>query len=535
MSFDPQATALMLYLRNKSVVYHGKTLELREVIEGWLSYIPNTFPHYTRHTIRHSDEIIRQISKLLFQDEDPNQPVLGLTAIEVYVLVAAAYLHDAGMVSSNKEKIEILQTDEWKSWVSDANGGAKRWIDIQKLRDGAEPSDNIVRNYLADLETRFLIAEFIRRVHHLRARSVIEQHQAMLARFAFDDAVLQRSIADVCVAHGLRTHELEDQERFPDRRDIRGEAVNLRLMAILLRLGDLLDMSADRACPLLLNAACPLPADSPAHWTQYQRITHRLTAPDRIEITAECENQKEHRVLQDWCQWIVDEVRSAKTLVSRSRRHRGYELPFAEIEGNDQTIVIRPSSTADYFPSSWTFQLDQEAVFQRLIYDAYEQSEVFIRELIQNALDANRCQMYEDLLRQSIPPPEYPTEVSNEIRSSYPVSVTLKWVEVQNELSEETERRQVLRVSDSGIGMDKDVIQRYFLQVGRSFYTTDEFRRNFRFVPTSRFGLGFLSTFAVSDLVTVETFKPSSSADDGPLRLVLTGPRSYLLTERGSR
>ena len=197
--------------------------------------------------------------------------------------------------------------------------------------------------------------------------------------------------------------------------------------------------------------------------------------------------------------------------------------------------MIRPAANANYFPSNWTFELDHEAVLQRLIYDAYERPEDFIRELIQNALDANRCQMYADLVSQSIAPPEYPTQVAEEIRARYPVSVSLRWVEIQNQLSQETERRQVLIVSDRGIGMDKEIIQRYFLQVGRSFYTTDEFRRTFRFIPTSRFGIGFLSTFAVSDRVEVETFKPSSPAQDGPIRLVLTGPRNYLLTERSNR
>ena len=525
----------MSYLKEKGVVYHAKVLELREVIENWLAYIPNTFPHYTRHTVRHSDEIVRQISKLLFKDDDPDQSVLPLTAVEAYLVIAAAYLHDAGMVVSDREKLELLQSEEWKIWVSGSNAGAKRWAEIQTLRHGNEPGDAVVRDFLADLETRFLVAEFVRRTHHLRARTVIEQHQAVLGRFAFDDLVLQRSIADLCVAHGLRTHELEDHERFPDRRDIRGDAVNMRLIAILLRLGDLLDMSADRACPLLLNAACPLPTDSLAHWTQYQRITHRLTAPDRIEITAECQNQSEHRVLQDWCQWIVDEVRAARTLLSRARRHQEYELPIAENEGNEKTITIRPSVKATYFPSSWTFQLDQDAVLQRLIYDAYKESHVFVRELIQNALDANRSQMYADLISDSKVPPQFPTQVAEEVRFRYPVSLSLKWIDVQNPLSEETEKRQVLTVSDVGIGMDKGIIERYFLQVGRSFYTTDEFRRNFRFVATSRFGIGFLSTFAVSDLVRVETFKPSSIDNDGPLRLTLTGPRNYLLTERGTR
>ena len=141
MSIEPQDTAIMIYLKSKGLVYHAKILELREVIEGWLAYIPSTFPHYTRHTVRHSDEIVRQISKLLFKDEDPSQTVLQLTAVEAYLLIAAAYLHDAGMVASNREKIDLLQTDEWKSWVSDSGGGAKRWNEIQALRDGNEPED----------------------------------------------------------------------------------------------------------------------------------------------------------------------------------------------------------------------------------------------------------------------------------------------------------------------------------------------------------------------------------------------------------
>ena len=87
MSIECQNTAIMTYLKTKGVLYHAKILELREVIEGWLAYIPNRFPHYTRHTVRHSDEIVLQISKLLFKDEDPQQAVLPLTAVEAYLLI----------------------------------------------------------------------------------------------------------------------------------------------------------------------------------------------------------------------------------------------------------------------------------------------------------------------------------------------------------------------------------------------------------------------------------------------------------------
>ncbi|HEX8180067.1 MAG TPA: hypothetical protein VF525_11035 [Pyrinomonadaceae bacterium] len=535
MNIELEDTALMKFLEAKAIDYFAKVRELRKEVAGWLSYVPATFPHYTRHTIEHSEEIVLQASKLIFADDNISKPVVPISPAEAYILIAAAFLHDAGMVTPDREKAEILSSEAWKNWTSGDGGGAKRWLDIQNFRQGKEPTDDAVRNFLADVQTRFLVAEFVRRVHHRRAANVIEQHQSLLGRFAFDNQMLRDTIADVCVAHGLRQHELEDAEHYPDRRDINGQTVNVRFVAIMLRLGDLLDMSHDRACPLLLNAASPVPADSLAHWKQYDMIKHRLTSPDRIEIRAECEKQEEHRVLQDWCQWIVEEVKNAKVLMPRAARHRDWQLPIVGFEGEEETIVIRPAKGASYFPSKWSFELDNEAVFQRLIYDVYDSPESFIRELIQNGLDAMRCKMYADLMLDGVKPPEYPTQVEEARRRRYVLHVSLGTKEVKNDLSGEVETKQVLKVEDCGIGMDTDIIKRYFLQVGRSYYVTEEFRRNYGFIPTSRFGVGFLSVFAVSDEVTVETYKVTLPGQDGAIRLTLTGPRNYLLTERGER
>jgi len=525
---------LVAYLRGKDPVFYGKILELRDVVRGWLSYIPQTFPHYTRHTIEHSEEIILQASKLLFETERPETCVVPLSGVEAYIIIAAAYLHDAGMVASEAEKERILDSEEWQEWTR-SGGGAPRSQAIAALRSGDQPADAALRHFLADVQTRFLIAEFIRRRHHLRAMDVISEHHAALAAFDFGDPILRRLVGNVCVAHGLKPHELEDKERYPDRCDIRGEVANVRFAALVLRLGDLLDISHDRACPLLLNAACPLPADSLAHWSQYQAITHRLTAPDQIAIHAECENQEQHRVLSDWCQWLTREVAEARSIMARCQRHGQWRPPACTMEEPGATIVIRPTDEATYVPLDWTFDFDQDEVVRRLVYDVYESPYTFIRELVQNALDATRCQLYADLAAAGLEAPESPTKVAPDRRSSYPIRVGLHEVEMLNSLSGQVELRQVVRVEDQGIGMDKDIIRRYFLQIGRSFYATEEFRRSFRFVPTSRFGVGFLSVFAVSDQVVVDTFKPSSPAGDGPMRLTLTGPRNYLLVERGAR
>ena len=218
------------------------------------------------------------------------------------------------------------------------------------------PADETLRIFLYDLQTCFLLAEFIRKSYHLRTEQVIKIHEVSLGRFAFGDPILRRAISDVCVAHGLKKHELEDIERFPDRRDIHGDIVNLQLMAILLRIADLLDVSYDRACPILLNAAAPLPADSMAHWTQYQRITHRVTAPDKIQITAECQNQNEHRYLRDWFQWIEAEISNAIVLAARWNRHKGWAPPTAILNGKDQTLKIRPAPGSTYIFEDWKLQ-----------------------------------------------------------------------------------------------------------------------------------------------------------------------------------
>lgn len=533
MTTESKQLLIMDYLKKLDAKYYGKIIELSERIEDWLSYIPQTFPHYTRHTIAHSREILLQISKLLFTDDDLEKPVIRLSSAEAYILAAAAFLHDAGMVASDKEKAEILESRAWKEFVSEGGPGAKQWNAIIEFRKSN--SQQATGDFLANIQIRYLIAQFIRKHHHERTANLILGGEAIFGDLDFGNLVLKRTIADVCASHGLRTYELWDKEKFPDRRDIDGVTVNVRFLCILLRLGDLLDMDYDRACPLLLNAACPLPADSLAHWTSYQRTTHRSTTPQRIELRAECRNQEEHRYIQDWCQWLVDEVKEARNLMFASSRHGNWSAPHVSLDGEDPTIVIRPDSNATYIPSNWRFQLDEEIVFQRLVKDVHLDPLSFVRELLQNALDANRCQMYLDLRSNGLTQPEFPTQVAEQNRRRYPVKVSLYEKSFLNYLSGELELRQVLAVEDFGIGMDKDIIEKYFLQIGRSFYTTDDFARNFSFYPSSRFGIGFLSVFAVSDNVKVETFKPSSPSQDGPLRLNLTGPRNYLLLERGDR
>lgn len=532
-SSDP--TALYRFVLAANPTLAGKYAEVRRAVAGWLEYIPQSFPHYTRHTLDHSDQIAHQLSNLLFRP-GAAEPTLKLSAAEAYVLLVCSLLHDTGMVASDADKAQLLESSEWHDWLATSTMARGSLDEIHAFRSGTSPADADAREFLADVALRRLVAEYVRRTHHERLVPVLEQHEDALGRFAFGDKVLRDTIGAICRGHGLTRDELDDPYHYPHQREVYGELINVRLMAVLLRLGDLLDLSTHRACPLLQNAAAPLPPDSLAHWTQFDRIRHRLTIPDRIEIRAECETADEHRVLRDWCQWLVEEVEGATFLMAGTTRHDEWKAPLARMSGPEPTITVRPAAGATYIPSDWIFELDAATVVERLVADVSREALFFVRELIQNGLDATRRRLADAHAATAGVQPSDVRDVRPELRAEHPLEIELRDVVVGDPATGDTEAVQELVIADSGVGMSQPVIERYLLQVGRSYYSSAAFRDRYNFAPSSRFGVGFLSVFRDSTSVTVETATAEDIATGGGgLRLSLTGPRSYILTERGSR
>ena len=528
---------------SKDKHYHGRVLILRKELEKWLQYTISMFPHYTSHTRDHSEQIILQLSKILFRK---GKPTIGLSYAEAYILICSAYFHDAGMVVTPREAEAILASEGWRRFTTGEGKGAERWREIQEIKASQqEPGSSDITAYRADLQRRLLLAEFVRRGHHLRARLALQLHPALRQLVDFNDRRYFEVISTIAEGHGLNRSELNDSARFKEVADLGGEQVNVQFLARLLRIGDLLDLRAARADPYACAATNPLPQDSEPHWKQYSAIAHERVDSLRIEYECECKDQDTHAILRDWFGWLVDEVREAGLAMLHAERHSEWRPPVCTLDDEwtpssrnrkrQPTIVIVPAEGSKYKFYRWKLEFDQEKVLERLIYNVYSSPQAFIRELIQNALDATRCQMYEDFPARypGSPAPSYPTQFPEEFLKEYPLKIALS---VETEPAEGTDKkplRQVFTIEDLGTGMDSVTIRRYFLQIGRSFYQSEEFRSRYKFTPTSRFGVGFLSVFGVSSLVTVETSKyPLSTHEPYGLRLVLRGPKNYLLTEQ---
>ena len=536
-----ESTELFKLLTRKDAKLACRVVMVRDELAKWLPQIVQFFPQYPSHGLDHSDRIVAQLSKLLF---DRTRPVVPFSAGEVYCLLCAVYLHDMGMVVSPGEAGVILASDEWKAFVAEGGNGHKAFMDYETLRSAQVQGTREQKDFLANVALRQVLADFVRRGHHERGKTTLEMHSFLKQLVDDGDSVAFETIADLGVGHGLSENDLTDPSRFPEERDVLGDKVNVRFLARLLRIGDLLDVDSHRADPMTAKAVAPLPPDAAPHWQQYSVKKHGNISPLVIEFTFECGDQETHRILRDWFGYLEAEVRAAGLGQVHAARHGTWKAPRCIVSSratpedgdakSGPTIIIKPAKGANYAFHDWKLELDQGQILERLIYDVYPDPCVFVRELIQNALDATRCQMYADFAAQNpgVVLPESPTQFSPEFRDRYPLVVSIAEEEVKSSPDAAPEKCLAFTIEDRGTGMNEEIITRYFLQVGRSYYQSNEFRERYKFAPASRFGVGFLSVFAVSKNITVETARRDDlTGKVKGLRLNLREPRNYLLTE----
>src|SRR6185437_8210687 len=156
---------------------------------------------------------------------------------------------------------------------------------------------------------------------------------------------------------------------------------------------------------------------------------------------------------------------------------KAFLIDFHGVFVDDSSI-----ETENFLPNTFTFQLDQSKVLELLVgHTLYNNTNVILRELVQNSLDAVR-------LRRLLDQQQGREAIQGEIR--------IFWDSVT----------RALIVEDNGTGMSQEIIENHLLNVGASLYQDDEFQKRFpMFSPISRFGIGILSTFMVSDEVDILT------------------------------
>lgn len=176
---------------------------------------------YTDHGVEHSKRLVRYINDLT--RELMLQPEKKLCVKEIYILLAACYLHDLGMHYQYLEKLPCFA--ELQRKYADDN------VDL-----------SIHENLSSrDMETRLRIT---REEHHLIAGELVKIGKIPDSEKPIPGLVweLKEFVALVCYGHRLRP---EDYDELADT-TLGSDPIRPQLLARLLRIGDSLDVTRER-------------------------------------------------------------------------------------------------------------------------------------------------------------------------------------------------------------------------------------------------------------------------------------------------
>jgi hypothetical protein len=443
----------------------------------------DTFPNFTLHDETHVCNVLRLMSNLL------GDRVECLETEEAAMLILAACCHDIGMSYSANDKQAILNDLDRLS----------KYLD-QNPREYVKAYSN---NAQLPNMTDEMIRDYFRTIHHERVRE-------LLIKIEWPDTLRGRVDRDylirVCQSHCQSHYVLDDLKGPP--------SIDLRMCAILLRLADILDFDITRAPKSLYNyqniSSYPQ-SISYIEWEKHlSSAGFKFNLVDRrhpylLPYSATCSNMQIEQTIRNYLDWVDNEFIGCSELL------RNYDGRWKDIILPAKTD--RHIEAINYISGNYCITLDHSKVLELLSgKNLYDDPFVFVRELLQNAIDAVRTRKELDKLR----PKNWKPQIY--IRT---------WLD--------SEGFHWFRIEDNGIGMNEQIIQDYLLKIGSSYYQSDEFRReklrmeaNPDYTPISRFGIGFLSCFLGGDRIIISTKRYNHDGINQPaLRLQMCGLSGY--------
>ena len=475
----------------------GKLNDFRERVSGDVRQINVLFPEYTPHDEEyHLSRLFHVASLILGRDR-----LEAMNSAELFILAISLYGHDWGMAVSETEKEFILNnnksldlTDLWI--LPDEKSRVSKFLKSQGLK--LESNTNKV-----SIE---IWREYIRQTHAFRSGERTRKY------FEQIDGGVADAASRVCEGHWLDFEDLDDYHRYPQDYSVLRESVNLRALAVYLRLIDLLDLSEDRTPYVIWKFVAPRDPRSKMEWTKH-RALRPITCPPYqqgriIQVDGSTDDHDVYAALEDLKNWCDQQLRGCNDILARMNDSR-HKLDIYHI---DWRITPR-----GFKPILIQFEFNRERMFEILGDEIYQSDPyVFLRELLQNSIDAIRVRR-EVLKRNGIAPGEIGTIHVN-VEHSQMGDAVITW-------------------EDDGIGMDDYIIRNYFAVAGKSYYHSADFEREgLNIDPISRFGIGFLSCFMVADHVEIKTFKdPYLPPSSEPLHINIPAMHRQFRVETESR
>lgn len=414
--------------------------------------IRDNFPTYTLHDEKHICNVMSNMLNLLGEAKS------CLTRNECALLILAACYHDIGM-SVDKEELEYLK--QCPNCI------------VEYLETHPVDFNIVYPNSVYDVPnvTSDVIQRYVRATHHIRVRDQLRNTDwpAVLGKCISVDELIA-----VCQSHGEHITKIKQYK-------ILSPDLDLYLCAVLLRLGDILDFDMSRAPESLLKYMDLDRSDkdedkkSLLEWYKHQASLGFVFSSDSqhtLLYRAECKSiQVEHSIML-YLDWVDQELLDCGELIRyMDMRWRSLLLP---------NRVVRQITARGYISGKYKITLAKEQVLELLSgQNIYDTPFVFVRELLQNAIDAVRTRK----------------QLDNRLPRTWRPQINIRtWTDPDG--------FYWFKIEDNGIGMTEYMIREFFLKVGNSYYNSEQFKfdkvrfqANIDYMPISRFGIGLLSCF----------------------------------------
>lgn len=499
----------------------------------YLSSVVTTYPTYSTHDTWHSANIVSAIENILGKDR-----IKKLTGIDTFLILMCSYMHDIGMLYTEQEVRELWKTKEFQSFLADYQSDESTIGKAAKLLLDAEEKRKEEVTWPLDIKQAIIIVlmEYFRPQHGKRIQKLTEKTNQIGELLCVEDSFLPSRIIKVinkiAMAHTGSFEGMLDELVMVDT--FAGEEFHPRLVAWLLRIGDLCDVDNDRFNKIGIATFGTLQDENLAHYFKHCSVETLYISSDRIQIIAnidrklleqECASQwmKEDagdgesirrrcmKVYQQtirehvsWKSWMESEINSAKLNVNKIFPEQ-WNRKIPEIEYR----ILLNGKEISSGNQNLRFSFSQEKAYSLIENISIYQNEglIFLRELIQNAIDASKIQIWREIKGQI---PDYPYEISPfQVERMFPGIFEKYSIDISLQYDAETDRVD-FEIKDAGIGISVQEFQDHILKTGNSWGKREKYKKEFENMPewlkpTGSFGIGLHTVFTVTDEMKIYT------------------------------
>ena len=507
----------------------------KQKVTRYISSVVTSFPTYSTHDAVHSMNIISAIEKILGE-----KTVKRLSGIDTFLILMCAYMHDTGMLYSDEEVTRLWETEEFTEFLkcsierTDEVGNAAK--SINKAEMGEKCSVLEIRRAVA-----VILMEYFRPRHGQRIKHITDARTSEFGSLlSIDDSFLPdriiHNIYRISMAHNWTFEDILKEMPLSD--SFGAEEFHPRMIAYLIRMGDLCDMDNNRFNGVGIKVFGNLGEENLAHYFKHKSVETLHISSDEIQVVAnvsyemiqrECEDNwlksmdkvdrdsvmknvfqntvKEHI---NWKSWMEQEITSGKMHSMELFPDKKY-ISVPELKYK----ILIDGEESESTHKNLKFLFSSEKAFKLIEgISIYQNNKlIFVRELIQNALDATKIQIYRSLCDRGF---EFDEKTSPfDVEREFPNIFEEHAIIIHTEYNSKTEK-VYFSIKDKGIGISVNEFKQNILTTGRSWPQRQEYQEEIRRMPawlrpTGAFGIGLHTVFSVSDSLMIQTKSDSEN------------------------